>query len=196
MTESTSTWGSIAAAVGRFAPMLGTLLGGSAGGALGSVIASALGVENNPDAVSKAIATDPAAALKLKELESAERIKLQELAVQSAKNELEASVQSASDVNKTMQSESAAEHWPTYGWRPFIGFTFGANLLIAGLTTSAVYIAAMFGSTTASAALTSLPSMIGALGAINAAALPILGVASWFRGKMQADPGIPTTNRG
>jgi hypothetical protein len=31
---------------------------------------------------------------------------------------------------------------------------------------------------------------------IIAVVSPILGIASWYRGKMQADPSIPTNNRG
>ena len=79
---------------------------------------------------------------------------------------------------------------------PFIGLIFGTNMLIMGLTTAAVYIAVMCGSTTAVTAVATLPQMIGALGAVNGAALPVLGIASWFRGKMQADPSLPTDNRG
>jgi hypothetical protein len=77
-----------------------------------------------------------------------------------------------------MQSEAAAEHWPTYTWRPFIGFIFG--LYIASM-----FILPLFGLQP----ITMSADLVMAVGAI-------LGVASWFRGKMQADPNIPTINRG
>jgi hypothetical protein len=100
-------------------------------------------------------------------------------------------VQNATDINRTMQSEAGSEHWPTWSWRPFIGFVFGTNILISTITVSVVYIAAMLGNAAALGAISSLPDMISALALVNGAALPVLGVASWFRGKMQADPAIP-----
>jgi len=41
-----------------------------------------------------------------------------------------------------------------------------------------------------------LPTVLGALAALNGVASPILGIASWFRGKMQADPNVASDNRG
>lgn len=179
-------WSDIAETVGKFAPLMGSLLGGPPGAAVGALISKALGVENSPDAVKGAITSNPLIALKLAQIESDERIKLQAMLIELEQSRTAADVEAAGNVNKTMQSESGSEHWPAYSWRPFIGFAFGINMLFAGLTTSAVYIAVMFGSTSAADALSTLPSMIGALGAVNGAALPILGIASWFRGKAQA----------
>lgn len=104
-------------------------------------------------------------------------------------------VQNAADINKTMQAESAAEHWPTYSWRPYIGFCFGTLAMTGGVTAAAAYIGVMFG-TTKPEVLSYLPAMLGAEAAVMATMAPILGVASWFRGKMQADPSVPTINRG
>lgn len=189
-------WSSIAETVGKAAPQVGALLGGPAGAAVGGMIAAVLGVENRPDAIATELKSNPEALLKIKQMESDERVKLAQLKADAEKAALEAETSVTTEVNKTIQAEAAAEHWPTYTWRPFIGFIFGINLLIAGLTTAAIYIAVMFGNGTAAAALSTLPAMIGALGAVNGAALPILGIASWFRGRMQADPSIPTINRG
>jgi hypothetical protein len=189
-------WKDVASAVGKHAPLVGTLLGGPAGAAIGGIVAAALGTSATPDAVSQALLTSPEAAIRLHELEQSKQIRLQELAVDQALAELAARVQNAGDVNRTIQAEAASEHWPTYSWRPFIGFVFGINLFIAAVTTAACYMAAMFGAQGATAAIASLPAMIGALGAVNGAAVPILGIASWFRGRMQADPNVPTINRG
>jgi hypothetical protein len=60
-------WKDIASTVGKAAPILGTLLGGPAGAAVGSIIASALGTGNDPAEVERAIAADPQALLKLRE---------------------------------------------------------------------------------------------------------------------------------
>ncbi len=62
-------WKDIASTVGKFAPVVGTVLGGPAGAAVGALVSSALGVENEPQAVAKAIQADPQAALKLKQLQ-------------------------------------------------------------------------------------------------------------------------------
>lgn len=81
-------WKDIAGVVGKAAPILGTLIGGPAGGAVGGLIAAALGTEGTPDAVSEALKTNPDAAVKLKELQDSKDIKFAELAAEHAKMEL------------------------------------------------------------------------------------------------------------
>lgn len=81
-------WSDIAATVGKAAPMLGTVLGGPAGGAIGAIVSAALGVGNSADEVAAAIAADPQAALKLREIELANQVQLQGLAFESTKAEL------------------------------------------------------------------------------------------------------------
>lgn len=87
-------WKDIASAVGKTAPLLGTVLGGPAGAAVGSLVAAALGTASTPDDVRAALAADPAAAVKLRELEMAHEVRLQELALDMTKAEL-ADIQSA-----------------------------------------------------------------------------------------------------
>lgn len=65
-------WSDITNAVGKAAPLIGTVLGGPAGGSVGALVASALGVENTPEAVQAALG-NPDNLVKLKELESNER---------------------------------------------------------------------------------------------------------------------------
>jgi gas vesicle protein len=56
--------------VGAVAPTLGTALGGPLGGAAASMIADALGCENNPKAIEKAVQhATPADLAKIKESE-------------------------------------------------------------------------------------------------------------------------------
>jgi Holin of 3TMs, for gene-transfer release len=189
-------WKDVAGAVGKFAPMLGSLLGGPAGAVIGGVVSSALGTDDKPLSVSKAIAENPDAALKLAQIEADHRIKWQELAVDQAKAEIALVAQQSGDVNKTMQTEAASEHWPTYSWRPFIGFAVGINVLLSSIIPVGVFLAVIFGSQSSASALGALPMVLGALAAVNGTVLPILGIASWFRGKAQADPSIPTSNKG
>lgn len=62
-------WDKVLELVGSAAPVVGTLLGGSAGNAVGELVARALGVENSPEAIEKELKNNPEAYLKLKELE-------------------------------------------------------------------------------------------------------------------------------
>lgn len=191
-------WRDIASAVGKAAPMLGTLLTGPAGAAVavGGMIASALGTGAAPDEVAQALATNPDAAVRLRQIEADNRVQLQGLTTDLAKAELAAVVQTSGDVNKTMQAEAAAEHWPTYTWRPFIGFAVGVNLIASTLLVVGVFLAMCLNASGAEKAVAALPAALGALAALVALASPILGIASWFRGKAQADPNVPTINRG
>lgn len=188
-------WKDIAATVGKTAPLLGTLLGGPAGAAVGGIIASVLGTGNSADEVSAALATNPDAAVKLKQIEADRQTKLADIAVDQAKAEIAGVVQASQAVNQTMQAEAASEHWPTYSWRPFIGYVFGAMGATLGITVAACYLGVMFFGAKPEP-LATLPTMLGAMIGVMGVMSPILGIASWFRGKMQADPNIPTDNRG
>lgn len=83
-------WKDIAGMVGKAAPIVGGLIGGPAGAAVGGLVASALGTEATPDAISRALVTDPDAVVKLKELEVNSRTELQSLAVTAENNRLQA----------------------------------------------------------------------------------------------------------
>lgn len=56
--------------VSKFAPAIGTALGGPLGGLAVSAIAEKLGVADEVEAVTKAIKTDPESAIKLQQLEN------------------------------------------------------------------------------------------------------------------------------
>lgn len=73
------------------APLIGTVLGGPAGSAIGSIIAAEFGGNSNnlDDLVSK-INSDPNAASKLAEIQSNQKIQLQNIAMQMAANDLKA----------------------------------------------------------------------------------------------------------
>ena len=172
-------WSTIAKTVGSAAPILGTLLGGPAGAAVGAMVASALGVGATPDEVSQALAVNPDAAVKLKQIEATRQVELQALLVQAEQNRLAADTSTILAVNATMQSEAKSDHWPTYSWRPFVGFVFGAMFF-------GVYFVLPLMKLPVPAVPTEAWFAIGG----------VLGVASWFRGKMQADPNVATDNKG
>lgn len=162
---------SIALALAQFVPNIAKLITGSdkAEKVATTVIDIAKAVtkqQSGEDAIS-AMKQDPALVLEYQK------------AILAKDSELNALVHAnASDINKTMQAEAVAEHWPTYAWRPFIGFSFGVYL-------NAQWMLPIFGKASPSVD----PQLMLVVGSI-------LGVASYFRGKMQADPSIPTANRG
>lgn len=104
-------WNDIKGLIGKGAPLIGTLLGGPAGGAVASLVANALGVEDTPDAISAALKSDPGALLKLKELEFTHKTRFQELMLEETKAHLadrqsarqrEIEIQKAGGSNKLM----------------------------------------------------------------------------------------------
>ena len=175
-------WKDIAADVGKSAPILGTILGGPVGaavGTVGSLIASALGVANTPDAVSQALSVNPDAAVKLAEIEKDKTLGLQQLAVQSAANALAADTAAIQAVNQTMIAETKAEHWASWLWRPFLGFVTGVMIL-------GCYFVLPLAKIPVPVVPESAWLLLGS----------ILGVASFFRGKAQADPSNPAQVHG
>jgi hypothetical protein len=81
-------WGSIKKLIGESAPLLGTLVAGPAGTAVGGIISSALGVENTPNAVAHAIKSDPQIAVKLREIEYSHKETLEQLVFDTLNAEL------------------------------------------------------------------------------------------------------------
>jgi hypothetical protein len=176
-------------------PTAATLLGGPLAGMAVKFLADKVGI---PDATQDAV-TDVLRGMG----ETPEgRIKLAEIDADLRKHALDVgidleklAVANAADVNKSIQAEAAAEHWPTYSWRPAIGFAVAANVLMTSITVALAYVMVIFLDKKPET-LNYLPAMLGAMAALVGVVAPILGIASWFRGKAQADPNIPTTNRG
>lgn len=81
-------WSDLGETIAGFAPLLGSVVGGPAGGAIGSVIASAFGVEGKPDQIAQAIKNDPNAAVKLRQIEVDNKTELEKIAVQKLSIEL------------------------------------------------------------------------------------------------------------
>lgn len=67
-------WDNIKELIGTSAPVIGTLLGGPAGGAVGGLISKVLGVDNTPEAIELALMNNPDALLKIKELETSKEL--------------------------------------------------------------------------------------------------------------------------
>lgn len=124
-------WDSIKDTVAKAAPLLGTALGGPAGGAVGGLIASVLGVDNDPEAIGHALKSDPNAFLKLQQLEKEHERELRRMVI-------EAETAQQAEINKTMRAELQADGIFKSGWRPFIGWIFGfcIGLFLVALATA------------------------------------------------------------
>jgi len=114
-------WKDIAGALGKAAPVLGGILGGPAGAAVGSLVAGALGTDATPEAVSKALTQDPQALVKLKELEVNAKVQLQQLAVSAEQNRLQAeAAQYAAEASDRDSARQLAAKQPRDWVRPSV----------------------------------------------------------------------------
>lgn len=170
-------------------PWLVTALSGPFGGVAASFIGDKLGLQGSTVDSVKAVLSGvtPQQLQEYKQMDQEFSLKMATLNINSVYQieELnlkfnEQAVQNASDINKTMQTEASSEHWPSYSWRPAIGFAVAFNLVSASLV---VFIAYIFQPTL----VHNIPEMLTAQAALNGVAMPILGIASWFRGKTQAN---------
>lgn len=91
-------WDSIKNLIGQSAPLVGSLIGGPAGGAVGSLIANAIGTNNDAQAIEAALTNNPSLLVKVKELEFNHKAELQKLAIDAKSIELKAEAQRLADV--------------------------------------------------------------------------------------------------
>lgn len=176
-------------------PVAASMLGGPVAGIAVKFLADKLGAPaETVDAVTATMARlneSPEGRIRLAEIDA----ELRKHAIDAGVDLERLAVANAADVNKSMQSEAAAEHWPTYAWRPAIGFAVALNVLMTSITVALAYVMVIFLDKPPEV-LNYLPAMLGAMAALVGVVSPILGIASWFRGRMQADPVIPTVNKG
>lgn len=67
-------WDKVLELIGDAAPIVGTMLGGPAGTAVGGLVAKALGVDNTPEAIEEALKNNPEALVKIKEIEASREL--------------------------------------------------------------------------------------------------------------------------
>lgn len=166
-------------------PWIGTALGGPLGAAAATFVGTKLGLKDSTvEGIKETLAgRTPEELAALKNLDNTFQLSMAALGYQSLKDleEIEyknnaLSVEVIKAVNETMKVEAATEHWPSYSWRPFIGFSFG--LYIASM-----WLLPLFGVKPVELS-TDLTLAVGG----------ILGVASYFRGRAQADPDVQNTS--
>ncbi|EGR4262723.1 hypothetical protein DDO82_01980 [Vibrio cholerae] len=115
-------WDKIKSLIGGAAPLVGSLIGGPAGGTVGVLIADALGVENTPDAIEAELLRNPDALLKIKQMESDERIRLRELSYQQAEIESAERKLVITEQHKLMVAELNSDDAYVRRWRPTFGY--------------------------------------------------------------------------
>lgn len=178
----------IAMGLAQFVPQIIKWIGGDKAGTVAQkVVTVAQQVTGKPsgDQALAAIQADPNLMLQFRKALLDQEEQIDQFAAQNA-----------ADINKTIQAEAASEHWPTYSWRPAIGFATAFTIAAVALVVVVAYAGVILAKRDPTA-LSYIPAMIGAVAALlGAGAMPVLGIASWYRGKMQADPNIPTINRG
>jgi len=177
-------------------PVIATALGGPFAGLAVDAVTSWLGIPKESAEKVKAMleGMPPEKLVEMKKIDADLQIRLAELGYDSILKLEELNIRADEAVNLTMRAEAASEHWPTYSWRPFIGFVFGITFMfVAGLCCYLAYLAVV---ETNANAMTMIPAVVTAFTALFGIPGAILGVSAFFRGKMQADPAIPTTNRG
>ncbi|HGF7476871.1 TPA: 3TM-type holin [Vibrio mimicus] len=115
-------WDKIKSLIGGTAPLVGSLIGGPAGGTVGVLIADALGVENTPDAIEAELLRNPDALLKIKQMEIDERIRLRELSYQQAEMESAERKLVITEQHKLMVAELNSDDAYVRRWRPTFGY--------------------------------------------------------------------------
>ncbi len=125
-------WSDIGNMVGRAAPIVGTLLGGPAGAAVGALVASALNVSNDPEAVNAALAGNPDALVKIQELQANARIQLEQLTVQIETVRIQAAgAQYAAEAADRDSARQLAAKQPNDLVRPMLTFIMlGGSLFV------------------------------------------------------------------
>lgn len=125
-------WSDIGSIVGKAAPIVGTLLGGPAGAAVGALVASALNVSNDPESVNAALAGNPDAMVRVQELQLTARVELEKLAVQAETVRLQASgAQYAAEAADRDSARQLAAKQPNDMVRPALTFIMlGGSLFV------------------------------------------------------------------
>lgn len=164
-------WKDVAASVGKFAPLVGTLIGGPAGAAIGGLVAAALGTAGTPDAINAAIATDPNAALKLAQFQSDNAVKLQAMVYAHADNQLAADTSQMQTVNATMQAEDKTR---SFSWRDYWGYVAATGFGFVVLVICYLVIGAVYGGHPE--LMAAIPQIVGSFSVLFGIAAGVLGV--------------------
>lgn len=174
-------WTDIAKTISSYAPILSGVLAATGVGApaaaaisvAGSLISSALGVSNSPDAISAALIANPDAAIKIKQIEADHAVNLAKIAQIQDAAVLSAQVTDIQAINQTMQAEDKTR---TFSWRDWWGYVSGAAFafvvgIIGYLVGMSVYL-------NKPEQLAAIPAIVGSFSVLFGIAATVLGVNS------------------
>jgi len=185
--------GDIIGKIAGVAPWIASALGGPLVGSAVNVGLKAFGLASTGDPEKDKAAfqgavegASPDQLLLLKKADQDFAIQMQALGFKDVEALNQLAVQNAADVNLTMQAEAKSEHFVTYAWRPAVGFAVALTVVVLALTIAWAYASVMFWGGKPEM-LQYIPGMLGAMAALLAVVTPILGIASWFRGKKQVE---------
>lgn len=176
------SWQKVARTVGKVAPLLGTVIGGPAGPAVGALVSSVLGLAtDDPDAVDQALATMPTDQMRveLSRIETEHRERLLDL-------HLQAQVAQQAQINKTMRAEAGSDDPFVRRWRPTWGYVCAGTWGVQSLALLWVAIGAVSvikGGGDPGPLLQGAAALAGALTVQWGMALAVLGVNVTSRSK-------------
>ncbi|NUW66935.1 3TM-type holin [Vibrio coralliilyticus] len=133
-------WENIKQLIGGAAPLIGTLVGGPAGTAVGALVAKALGTDTTPEAIEAKVTQDPQALLTLTQLENQHETELKALILQHAQLESDERKLALTQQHATIRKELDSEDAYVRRWRPTFGYAVCAAwcLLFFGLAVAMV----------------------------------------------------------
>jgi len=160
-------WNKVGNLIAKAAPLLGGVIAGPGGAAIGGIVAAALGVANDAEEIAVALETNPEAYVKLQEIQLTHKERLEQMALDSA-------AAAIAEVNATMRSETKSDKWWVSGWRPFWGFS--SAIAFFGQVVAISYIMVTGGEA-------GLITALAGLSVFWSVPLAVLGIASWHRGQ-------------
>lgn len=117
------SWSDVGKAISGVAPILGTALGGPAGAIVGSMVASALGTDSTPDAVTQAMAADPTSAAKILQMQNTHEEALNKMQTDYATAIVNAQ-------GGVIKAEASSGSWLAANWRPILMLSFTAIIVV------------------------------------------------------------------
>jgi hypothetical protein len=171
-------------------PLLGAALPIPGGMALGTALASCLGLPANaaPDQILATISSSSEALAKAKEFEQQHQQAMLRMAIDYEVASRQADSADLAAINESLREElrnSGTEAWYQKAWRPFNGFVVGlASLVAVVFTCYLFYVAIVLKDPTA---LNVIPQLATAIAMILAVPGAAVGITAWTRGKAQIE---------
>jgi hypothetical protein len=141
---------------------------------VGSIVASALGVDNDAKAIDEALKTDPEALAKVKQAELEHKAELQRLAIKQEENRLEHDTANVAQINQTMRTEYKNDVY----WRRAVGWAFAATVILFPV---GIFVSLWNEKLTVS----ELPAVLAAMKEYWYAVIIVLGVAANHAGRRE-----------